>query len=292
MLAGYILSRFSNGRDSQYAGFVVIFMLAMCFRVFSASFLKKKYDPPYTITPKIEFGFLEFIREARFRNYGRFVLYLCFMNFSVYLSAPFFAPYMLKDLHLDYMTFTIINSAAVIVKFLAMPVWGKASDQFGTKKVLSLSGFLMPLVPLLWVFSGDVSYLIVIQIYSGFIWAGFELASFNFVFDTTSPQKRATGIAYFNVLNGVCIFLGAVIGGLIVRYNTMFWSHYFLVFIISCILRYTASFVFIRKLREVRTVEEIPYPKLFFKIVSTMPTIGPVYNLIPFRHKINRQEKK
>ena len=183
------------------------------------------------------------------------------------------------------MTFTLVISAASVVKFLSMPVWGKVSDLYGTRKILSLSGFLMPSVPLLWVFSGNVYYLILIQVYSGFVWAGFELASFNFVLDSTTPRNRAAGVAYYNVLNGVCIFTGSIIGGIMVRYNDIFWSKYLPVFIVSCILRYAASFIFIPRLKEVRVVERIPYSRLFFKIVSTMPTFGLVHSLIPFRSR-------
>lgn len=285
VIAGLILHRFTDGRSTQYIGFVLIFMLAMIARMVSFNFLKKKYEPPFTETVNGQGGLFQFIKEARFRNYERFVAYLCFMNFSVYIVAPFIVPYLLMDLNLDYITFTIIISAAAVVKFLAMPVWGKASDQFGTRKILSLSGFLMPLTPLLWVFSGNVYYLILIQIYSGFVWAGFELASFNFLLDTTTPRNRVSGVIYYNVLNGLCIFTGSIIGGLMISYNHIFWSKYLLVFFISAVLRYVASFVFIPMLKEVRTVERIPYSKLFFKIVSTMPTVGMVYSLIPFVDK-------
>jgi len=85
-----------------------------------------------------------------------------------------------------------------------------------------LSGFLMPLVPLLWVFSPKIWYLILIQIYGGFIWAGFEIASFNFIFDTTIPQQRATYVAHYNVLNGLAILLGGTLGGLFMMKNRFF----------------------------------------------------------------------
>jgi MFS family permease len=164
-----------------------------------------------------------------------------------------------------------------------MPVWGKATDQYGTRKVLSLSGFIMPAVPLLWIFSGNLYYLILIQVLSGFIWAGFELSALNFIFDTTTPQKRATAIAYYNVLNGICIFAGSMAGALLVKYNSLFWTKYFLVFIVSGVLRYIASFIFVPRLKEVRIVESIPYAELFFKIIRTMPTAGVVFSFIPFR---------
>ena len=210
------------------------------------------------------------------------------MNFSLYISAPFFTPYMLTDLKLDYLTFTIINVTMIIVKLFFMPVWGKASDRFGRKKVLSLTGFLMPILPLLWLFSQNVFYLIIIQIYSGFIWAGFEISAFNFIFDTTTYQKRATCVAYYNVINGVSILAGAMTGSLIVKYNSVFWSKYLLVFLVSCLLRYSASFIFIPRLREARPVEDIGYPRLFLEIISTMPASGLVYSLIPFWKKTEK----
>ncbi|MDO8282250.1 MAG: MFS transporter [Thermodesulfovibrionia bacterium] len=285
MAGGYILQNFSSTPEMQYIGFVTIFSLALISRIASFFFLRKKYEPPYEVSESAEFSFVEFIRQARFRNYGTFVLYLSLMNSCVYMSAPFFTPYMLNDLKFSYSTYTIIIAAAIISKLLFMPVWGKASDRFGSRKVLSLSGFLMPLAPILWLFSSSVWYLLAVQIYAGFVWAGFEIASFNFIFDTTTPQKRATGIAYYNVINGVAIFAGSLIGGLIVRYNQIFWSNYLLVFVVSCIIRYIASFIFIPKLREVREVEHIPYSKLFLKVISTTPTIGLVYDLIPFKKK-------
>lgn len=285
MAGGYILQHFSSTPEMQYIGFVTIFSLALCSRIASFFFLRKKYEPPYEVPESAEFSFIDFIRQARFRNYGTFVLYLSLMNACVYMSAPFFTPYMLNDLKLSYSTYTIIIATAIISKLIFMPVWGKASDRFGSRKVLSLSGFLMPLAPFLWVFSGSAWYLMAVQVYAGFVWAGFEIASFNFIFDTTTPQKRATGIAYYNVINGVAIFTGSIIGGLIVRYNQLFWSNYLLVFIVSCIIRYMASLIFIPKLREVREVEHIPYSKLFLKVISTTPTIGLVYDLIPFKKK-------
>jgi len=289
MVAGYILKMFAGGELSQYVGFAGIFLLALVSRLISFTFLRKKYEPVFEITKEAEFSFNDFIKQARFSNFGLLVIYLCIMNFSVYLAAPFFTPYMLNDLKFDYLTFTIVIGTAIIIKPFTMPAWGKASDRFGTKKILSLTGFLMPLVPLLWLFSPNVFYLIIIQIYSGFIWGGFEISSLSFIFDTTTSQKRATCVAYYNVINGFAMLLGAIIGGLLVRYNDVFWSHYLLVFLISFILRMTTSFIFIPKIKEVRPVEFIPYPKLFLKIISTMPTSGLIYHLIPFKKSKNER---
>ena len=285
LLAGYILHLYPQGATSEYMGYVTIFLLAFSSRIFSYKYLTKKYEPPYEVSPKPEFSFLQFLKEARFRNYGKYALYLSLMNFSVYMAAPFFTPYMLIDLQLSYLSFTVVNAAAIVVKFLSMTVWGKACDQYGARKVLSLTGYLIPVVPVLWIFSGNVYYLIVIQVAAGFIWAGFELSGLNFIFDSTTSQKRATVIAYQNVLNGTCIFIGAMTGALLVKYNSLFPSRYFLVFVLSGVLRFIVSYFLVPGLKEVRVVESIPYADLFFKIIRTMPTAGVVFSFIPFRTK-------
>lgn len=293
LIAGYILQRYSDGFVNEYIGFVVIFLLALMCRVVSFVFLSKKYEPRYEVAKQDEFSFFDFLKRVRFSNYGLFVIFLCLMNFSVCLASPFFTPYMLNDLKMSYFAFTIVTAAAIITKISSMPVWGRVSDRFGTKKVLSLSGFLMPTMPLLWLFSGNLYYLIVIQMCSGFVWAGFELASFNFIFDTTSPEKRATCVAYYNVLNGLAILSGALIGSLIVKYNTMFWSKYLLVFLISFVLRYLVSFILIPRLKEVRPVEPIPYPRLFMRIITMMPTMSTIHHLIYLsKHELDKLEKR
>ena len=284
-LAGYILHGFSDGFDSEYTGFVLIFALAFFSRLVSFSYLSKKYEPFYEVTEEKVEGLVEFVRKSSSNNWGLFYLYLGIMNFSVWVSAPFFTPYMLKDLELGYLAYTFITASAIVVKFLSMPVWGRAVDQYGARKVLSLAGFLMPVVPLLWSFSTDVVYLIVVEAYSGLIWGAFEIAAFTFVFDTTEPRKRVAFIGYSNVINGAAVLAGAMAGGIIVKYNSLFWSNYLIVFVLSFVLRLSASMVFIPRIREVRIVEEIPYTRLFLKVISVMPTMGLIYGLVPFAKK-------
>jgi MFS family permease len=270
--AGYILQKFSVS-GYVYLGFVAIFAIALISRVFSFIYLTKKYEPEYVQLKENYFSFADFIKQSLLStNYGTFVLYLCLMNFSIYVAAPFFTPYMLKDLAFDYRIFTIITAVAIITKFIMMPVWGKLSDKYGTIKVLTLCGFLMPICPLLWVFSADIHYLILVQIFSGFFWAGFELASFNFILDSTTPQKRAICVSYYNAFNGFAVLFGAFVGILIVRYNASFWSPYLLVFITSFFLRFLVSFLLLPKIKERRQVEKTSYPQLLFDSINIRPT--------------------
>ncbi len=295
LIGGYVLQQYTNGDKTQYIGFTILFGLALMFRIGSFAYLLKKYEPPFAISKSAEFSLLEFIKQAGHRNFGLFVLYLCMMNFSVYIAAPFFTAYMLNDLKFGYMTFTIVTGTAIIVKYLTMPLWGKAIDRYGTKKLFTLAAFTMPLVPFLWAISTNVWWLILVQIYSGLSWAGFELATMDFIFDATTPEKRATCVAYYNVLNGVAIFIGAMLGSIIVKYNHIFFSSYIIVFIMSFAARYIASATFIPMLKEVRTVESITYTRLFIKAAMILPTAGIMHRMItllPYNEKIHEKKDK
>ncbi|MEE9525021.1 MAG: MFS transporter, partial [Candidatus Woesearchaeota archaeon] len=266
IIAGIILDIFRNGARTQFYGFVIIFIIAMLARFGSAFFLNKKFEPEMAKqTKKTRFSFIQFLKKARFRNYGMFVIFLTLMNFSVFVAAPFFVPYWLYDLKINYIAFMILLAISFIAKYLALPVWGKLMDEHGTKKIVTLTGYIMPILPILWLFSRNYYFFIFIQIIGGIIWAGFELSTFNFIFDTTTPEKRARCVSYFNVINGVMIFLGATIGSLVVKYNNVFWTKYYLVFLISGICRLGVSVYFLPKLKEVRKVADIEYKKLFMK---------------------------
>ena len=281
LTAGYLLQNFDK---TQYLGFTIIFILAFLFRIISVIYLSLKYEPKYIAQKDDKTSFIEFIKKAGSRDYGVFILFLCLMNFSIYIAAPYFAAYMLYDLRLTYIQYTILIAAAVISKYLSMMMWGKAVDKYGTKKVLTLSGFLMPSVSLLWIFSPSLNYLILVQMFSGFVWAGFEIASFNFFFDTIIPQKRAKYISYYNVLNGIALFTGAMAGALLIKYNMFSWPKYYTVFLLSGILRYLMAFLFIPRLKEVRNVDKITYPRLLFDILTTSTT-SLVYGIATFKKK-------
>lgn len=285
LLAGLLLQYFSKDKKTQYIGFVLIFAVAFIARFISLYFLTKKYEPEYKHYKELDFKYSDFIKQSKLTHFGLLVMYLCLMNFSVMTAGPFFTPYMLYDLKMDYLTFTIILASSLIVKNLFMPVWGKISDRYGTKKVITICGFFISIIPVLWLFSHNVIFLIIIQFISGFIWAGFELAGFNFIFDATSPKNRIACVSFYNVSNGISILFGGIIGGLIVKFNHIFWSKYLLVFLLSGVLRLIVAIVFISRLKEVREVEHISYKRLLLQIISTMATSGLVYNLIVLRKK-------
>jgi len=201
-------------------------------------------------------------------NFAKFVLFVSATNFSVNLAAPYFAVFMLQDLSFNYFLYAMVTIAAPLTLYLTVSRWGRHADKVGSLKVLLLTSKCFPLIPLLWIVDQTPWYLLMVEMFSGFLWAGFNLCAVNFIYDAASPQKRTRCIAYFNVVNGFALSCGALLGGFMVRHLPPLFGHKILaLFFISAMLRLAVSWALPRMLKEVRHVEHIKSLDLFFSMI-------------------------
>jgi MFS family permease len=278
VLAGIVLHVFNKNHLVE-AGYFIIFMFAFLARLNSARWLARYEDPELTILPEQSFTFLQFIRRSKNSNFAKFVFYVGAIKLGVAFSAPYFALYMLRDLKFSYIEFTCVTAVSTITQFLTFRYWGELSDRFGNKKILSLCGWGVAIVPMLWLFSANIVYIVVIQVCAGFVWAGFILASSNFLFDAVSPPKRALCVAYQGLINGICMFIGSISGGLTANalpatytIGSTTWkpvSVLPVIFLLSGILRLIGSGLLLHKFKEVRPVEKIGN-HLYNKVVKLL----------------------
>lgn len=273
LAAGSILS-FWQKIGAEKWGFATIFLIAAIARTVSAHALSNHDDPEYVCDKSERFTFIRFIRRAKHSNFVKFAFFYGAVNFGVAFASPYFAPYMLRDLGLSYAEFTSIIGAGVISQVLALIYWAKLSQRLGNKRILEICGYGVTIVPLLWLISPAVLYLVVIQIFSGLIWSGFNLAAQNFLFEAVTPPKRARCSAYMMIINGFCVLSGSLLGGytatLLPPMHTFFGRHapgsvLLWIFMASSILRLLAIRVFLNKFQEVREVQHVPIQTLFFR---------------------------
>ena len=133
----------------------------------SLYYTAKMHEPEFTLKKKFQFSFFEFVKRMPFNNFGRFTIYIALMYFAVYVASPFFTVYMLKDLHLSYLKYTILTIGSGLATLIGLPLWGKFSDKYGNIRSLKITGFLVPIAPLLFLFSPNYYYLLFVQIFSG-----------------------------------------------------------------------------------------------------------------------------
>lgn len=266
-IAGFILHVMK--KLNIFYGFAIIFGFAFIFRVISWHFLIRMHEPYLEYKKEHSFTFFDFLGRIRESNFARFVLFVSMMNFSVNLASPFFAVLMLRDLHFSYMTYTIVVITATVFIYLMMGRWGKQADTAGNLKIIRFVTPLIAIIPLFWIINRHPVYLIFAQAFSGFMWAGFNLCVSNFIYDAVTPPKRTRCIAYFNVLNGVALCSGALIGGfLLQKLPPLFGYKILTLFLISSILRLLVGIFIPAGLKEVRPVKKISSLQLFFSVIS------------------------
>jgi MFS family permease len=210
LVAGAILQTF---RNKVFIGFAILFGGACLFRLIANIFLARQWEPPLIEekpnAPSIGAIFL----SLRTSNLGKFTAYIALINIVIGMSGPFFAVFMLRDLHFSYTTYMIIISINALSSLIFQRFWGRRADIAGNIKVLRFTSMVLPILPFTYVFTGNPFILGSGEILSGFIWSGFNLSFANFVYDVSEPEIRTKQIAVFMAVTGTALCLGALIGG-------------------------------------------------------------------------------
>lgn len=298
--AGVVLHYFQQ-YDLALYGFIGIFGVAAMARWVSVYHLAAMVEPqPHP--PALQMPFQEhWWQQIKNSSFFRFSLYFALMQWAVAMGSPFFAVYMLRDLHFSYVEFMAISAASVAMQFLTLNGWGRVGDVFGNRLVLVLTGFAIPLIPMMWLFSTNLWYLLGVQLLSGLMWAGFSLSAGNYLYDLIPSRRRVTFLSFHNVLTNMGIFAGALLGGflgailpktLTVGVHSFQWHSVLLgVFLISGVARLLVALLFLPHLKEVRTVRPMTATQLIFRATRFNALSGMIYDIIAAGKKIKEDKQ-
>ncbi|MEK7874295.1 MAG: MFS transporter, partial [Chloroflexota bacterium] len=123
--------------DKGPLGFALIFAVAFIFRMVSLGMLTTLFEPHHDGKSDEAPSLRTFVSQLPRTNLGKTFLYLFGVNFVVNLASPFFAPYMLRELKLDYLTYTVLDMLSIVAAVWAVTHWGAAADRVGNRKMLA-----------------------------------------------------------------------------------------------------------------------------------------------------------
>jgi MFS family permease len=285
LLAGAIISLWKN-TGHTVIGFGFLFSTACLIRLVSIFFLRRHYDMPLqSDMNNAYFSFFDFVKATPKSNFAKFTFTVALMNGTTQIASPFFAVYMLRDLHWSYLQFTVNMVAFLLSQTLFVRWWGALSDRHGNRAVLKATSCLLPTLPLFWIFSDNYSVLLFAQVVSGITWSGFNLAASNFIYDAVTPAKRARAFSYYNVINGLFSVAGGMLVGAFIAEHVpakfTLWtiqismiSSLPAVFVISSIARAIAAAVMLPQFREVRVAEPISTMRILWRLGVGQPLFG------------------
>jgi MFS family permease len=165
-------------------------------------------------------SFTSFLKGARKEHLGTFILFAALFGFVVNLSGPLLAVHMITDLKFSFITYTLIVSCEFVARVISITFWGKMVDKSGSLRVLGIASHLIPLSPFLWLFSGNIGYLCVVQLFSGTVWAAYDLSVQTFIYKSTQPEQRLHYIVYHRSLTTFAAALGTLTSAFLL--NNMF----------------------------------------------------------------------
>lgn len=114
----------------------------------------------------------------------------------------------------------ILGSLYSILQFLCAPLWGAYSDRVGRRKVLLITIAGLALSYAAWFFAASFWVLVFARILGGAMGGNLSVATAA-VADTTTREKRSSGLAIIGIAFGLGFIVGPAIGGLFTKINLL-----------------------------------------------------------------------
>ena len=263
--AGAALERAASAK-ALLNTYSVLFLVAVSARLGSALALALQSDPKSDHDRKLlpvreRFGLA--LRTSEWRV----ALYLAALMLGGQIAIPFFTPFMLRELGLDYGQFTALSTLSLLAKALFFPVCHRLSLRFGLKPLVVASGVGIALLPTIWAFADTLPPLVAAQLLSGVVWAGMDYASFQLLLTSSRKECRFEFLSLANSLSGGLQVAGSLLGAQITQ-----GLGYREVFLWSALARGLALILLVASIRRLRLPSELP--RLFMRLLGVRPSGG------------------
>lgn len=193
-------------------GFAILFAIATLFRIASAILLSQSPEPEYAGLQRPARATL-FLRTERGRMVLRILGLGAAFHFTVYWAAPYFAPFMLTELHFTYLQYMIATTCVIAFKALSSSLWGHLIDHRGARAGFLLAMFCVALLPLPWIWTTGLVGVLFAQFMSGMSWSGYEVSYFTLLLEKSTTQTRPYVFAAQSIANGLLQLGGALLAG-------------------------------------------------------------------------------
>jgi MFS family permease len=120
---------------------------------------------------------------------------------------------MLCVLKLSYSEYVVLISAAYVARIISLPLWGAIAARFGVRRLLWIGGLGIVPSAAAWLISDRFSYLVGVQLFSGAVWAAYELAVFLIGVHSVRATERTSVLTVFNLATTAGMVAGSLLGG-------------------------------------------------------------------------------
>ena len=221
IMGGIIIDTWGNNQNSLIS-YAIIYSFALLFGMIGLIFLSRIPEPLMPIN-KEKMPILQLLKEPfNDQNYRKLMVFLFTWTFAINIASPFFTVYLIQGLGYGTLAVILLSLISLFFNLLFLRIWGRISDRFTNKAVLTFNGFLFILMVFLWTFTTlpnkyvlTFPLLIVIHILSGISNAGIVLSTLN-IANKLSPHGHATSyIAAYNFVSSIAAGIDPLFVGLL-----------------------------------------------------------------------------
>jgi MFS family permease len=183
------------------------------------------------------------------------------IQFSVYISGPFFAPFMLRTMGMDYAAFMFLIVLGYLGRVLTLHIASNLARSRGHGWLLMCGTIgIMPLSGLWW-FYESFWFLAIMQLLGGVAWGCYELAVTLVFIERIPRHLRPRVLSVYGLCNGLAMVAGSLLGGVILSAFADPITGFMAVFIGSSILRGLSLVLFPHALFSAQSVVSAALPE-------------------------------
>ncbi len=185
--------------------FAMIFLVATIFGIIGVKVLNQQPEKEKEIERE---SFKEyFLQPFKDKNFVKFLIYNIWWMVAVGVGAPFWAPFMIKNLKMSLFEVQIYGTISTISALYFLKPWGIFIDRFGNKSAMRFAILLGSLNPMVWLFAKEnIKWIIYFEAFtSGLMWSGANIVATNFVLSIAPDNKRQIYTAIQATIAGIAM---------------------------------------------------------------------------------------
>ncbi len=217
-VAGWIVSQVNARTGRPLAGYQVTLIVAFTLSLGSTYAYWRIPEPPTLTGTRLKRRVSDLVGLLR-RN--RVFTWLAATSFlwgvACNLCGPFFNIYLVTRLGGTAASVGISAAAFAISGLIGQAYCGRLVDRRGNRWMLVLTGLMLTAFPVSWVLYRAPWNMYLTNLFSGFIWAGYNLASFNLLLELSPPADREAAIGIYQTAVAASAVVGPILGGIMIQ---------------------------------------------------------------------------